>query len=174
MGIRLDESRLSTGMAGIADAIHPILQNTLKPRPVGIMARAACPLGKRHVGGFGFLNLACLRMTAEAQLSLFRDEDMLILGSVRSMAREATLSALNGVMGDRDFCRFLAVAISTELIAPLNKEGLVLRGMGMMTGEAHPALKGLMLNSAAGLQVRFVMARVAEFTPLFSRIKRLH
>jgi hypothetical protein len=113
-------------------------------------------------------------MTGEAQLSILRDEDMLILGSMGSMAGETPLSALNGAMGDRDLCRFFAMAIRTELIALLSKEGLVLRGMGMMTGKAHSALKWLMLNIATGLQVRCVMARVAEFTPLFSRIKWLH
>jgi hypothetical protein len=110
-------------------------------------------------------------MTGKAQLSIFCNEDKLIFGSMGSMARETPLLALNGAMGNFYLCRFFVMASRTELISLLSKKGLVLRGMGAMAGKAHSFLKWVMLNIAAGLQVRGVMALIAEFPPTLGGVK---
>ena len=54
VGIRPQELRLRILMTRVTDAIHSVFQDMLYVRPVGVMARAALSLGKRHMGVFRF------------------------------------------------------------------------------------------------------------------------
>jgi hypothetical protein len=88
-----------------------------------------------------------------------------------SMAGKTPVTAFHGTVRGHDLGRFLAMTIKTERIASLHKEGLVLGGVGIVTGQAHSLLEGNVHHITARLQVRWVVALIAEVTPIFGGLK---
>ena len=118
-----------------------------------IMARAAHVLGKGGVNVLRLLQIACLRMAGEAQISILRDQKVLVLRRMRGMAGQATVPAGDRSMAEPEFCLFVRMACKADLVALLNEQLRALRRMRIMTGEAHSAREWRVLDGAAILQV---------------------
>lgn len=158
--------RLRILVTRITDPIHPVFQYMFYIRPVRVMARTAIPLRKGHVHILRLL-ISGFRVARKAESSVFYIEQRLILGCVRLVAGEATLVPDNRRVVDRNLLSLLLMAIKAELVALLSQQLGTLRGMRGMTGEAHPTLKWLVLNSSPGLKAFRIMTVGTELPPFF-------
>ena len=61
---------------------------------------------------------------------------------------------------------FTGMTGEAEFSALFGKQDRILRGMGLMTGVALPLLKGRMLEIATSLEIRYLVAVVAELATL--------
>ncbi len=158
-------------MTGITNRVGPVFQHTVKIRPVGVMAGAACSLGKRLVAGVGCLSRSGFLMTREAQFFLRGQEQFPVIGGVPFMAGQT--SAIIRYRFVRAFQRhvFIRMANKTQGVTGPGKQGRALRGVGIVTGITLAFLKRRMLNMATGFQLGCLVAFKAEGAALLGDIK---
>ena len=171
--VGLQELGLRLGMAGIAYLIHPSPHQAIEVRTMRIVAGAAHVLGKGWMDALRFLQFAGLRMAGETQFSVLGDQKVLVLRCMGGVAGQTAVPARYRPMADRDFRLFVRVARKTKLIALLDDQFRVFRGMRIMAGEAHPAREGRVLDGASGLQRRCVVTLVAELRTALRRSEGL-
>lgn len=171
MGIGFQKVRFSVGMTRIADRVHPVPRHGNEIGTVGVMARATHILSKRGMDVFRLLQILGLCVAGEADISFFHDQELLVFCCMGSVAGQTSLPARDRCMAKGFFRLFVRMASETELIAFLDNQLRVLRGMRIMAGKTHPATERRMFDRASGLQRRRVMALETEVASLLCRIK---
>ena len=83
------------------------------------------------------------------------------------MAGETALAPRDRRVAEADLFPLCRMAVEAEVVTLLGEQVHVLRGMGGMTGEAHAALKGLMLHGSPTIQAFKVITVGAKLSAIF-------
>lgn len=161
------KSRFRVGVAGVADFVRPVVEQPDEIRPMRIMARGARPFDEGRMRVFGFRSVLRFLVTGETQTGAFFNEQMVVLGGMRSVAGETALLARDRRMGETDLSPFVRMAAEAKFIPALQQEPRAVRGVGVMTLDAHPLLERRVLDGAACLQVLKRVTLLAETADVF-------
>jgi len=161
------KSSLRIGMAGVAHFIRSVFQQAGEIRSVGIMAASAHFLGEGRMLMLEFQCVLCFFMAGKAEVCLFRNQQMFILGGMGHMARETTPPACDRRMGKSNTLPFVRMAAETELVSTLHQEFRVFGAMGIMTLDAHAALEGRVLFVPPRFEIVQRMALLTKTADIF-------
>jgi len=126
------------------------------------MAGAAASLGKRLVADVGRLSRPGFFVTRKAQFFLRGNKQFAVIGGVPFMAGQTSAIIRYRLVRALQRHVFIRMATETQGVARFGKQGLTFRSMGIVTGIALAILKGRMLHTATGLELRCRVAFQAE------------
>ena len=129
----------------------------------------------RFKGLMGVLALRCvfrLRMACKTELTVLFQQQFLVLGGMRAMARQAAFSSRDRCVGNGALFSFVGMATEAYRVARAGEKLGVLRIMGIMAGKTHAPLERSVLDSTAGLEPGLVVALIAEVPSTLERTER--
>jgi len=169
--MRLKKLALQLRVTGVTDPVRSVDENGVDIRPVRIVAIGALLLLERRMQLRELLPFRLgLRMTLEAQLSVYGSEEGFMLRAMGCMAGEAASFTLDGIMLEGDARACVLMTGEAELVPRLHEQRRLLGGVRVVALEACPFLEGFMLKNASATQVIRIVTLEAE---LSVRLRRL-
>ena len=165
MHVRLEEFVLHFRMAGVADRIGPVDEDVGGIRTMRIVAIGALMLfiGRMQLCELPAL-LFYLRMTRKTQIAIDGVQKRLMRCRMRTMAGEATVFTLEGLMLVRHPRARIFMAREAELVAGLQEQSRILGGVWVVTVEARTVFEWFVLNRAALGQIFRIVAVAAKLS----------